>query len=64
MKLKGLFLSLSCLIGLPVSPFHACDTYIIRTPKIPQCMTIFLPPGQQSQSNCRGYGGSGYELPL
>jgi hypothetical protein len=47
MKLRGLFLSLSCLIELPVLPFHVCGTYIVRTTKISQqCRTIFSPPGQ------------------
>jgi len=62
MKLKGIFRSLSCLIGLPLLPFHVCGTYTVRTPTIPQCRAIFLQLGQQSQSNCRGYGGSGYEV--
>jgi len=36
-----IFRSLSCLIGLPVSRFHVCNTYIVRTQILLQRSTSF-----------------------
>jgi hypothetical protein len=35
LQLKGLFLRLSCLFGLPMSRLHVCDTYAAKTPILP-----------------------------
>ena len=64
--LKGLFLSLSGLIGLPVSRFHVCSTYIAGTPTLPQHEAIFSQAGlagQGNRSSLLGYGEGACESP-
>ena len=61
LKLKGLFQSLSCLIGLPMLQFHVCNTYVVMTPTLPQCRNTFL-PGQGNRSSRLGYGDIGCRL--
>jgi hypothetical protein len=65
-KLPGLFLSLSCLIGLPMSQFHVCNTYITGNPTLPQHGAIFSQAGlagQRNRSSRLGYGEGACESP-
>ena len=51
-----MFLSLSFLIGLPMSRFHVCNTYNAWTSTLSQRRTIFSQAGQRDRSICLGYG--------